>query len=790
MNTPTSCCGTTPAITTTSVPSSYRDPVCGMTVKAESPHVLVMNGETWRFCCAGCLQRFSAEPERFLARIGTPQADEGHAPPALDAAQYTCPMHPEIVTDRFGDCPLCGMSLEPMLPTLEDTGAEAELQDMRRRFFTALPFTLMVSFLAMSGHGYPLPLPVPQAWVELLLVLPVMGWSARPILARSLQSVRLRSPNMWTLIGMGSLSAFLFSFLVTLFPGQSMTMGGGAQGVYFEAAAVIITLTLLGQMMELRARARTGEALRALLRLTPQSAHLVAPDGAEREVPLAEVMAGDQLRVRPGEKIPVDGVVLEGRSEVDESMLTGEPLPALREAGDAISAGTLNLSGNFLMQARKVGASTRLAQIVLLVAQAQRSKAPMQGLADKVAGIFVWMVVVVALASFFAWGLFGPGWSAGLVNGVAVLIIACPCALGLATPMSITVAAGLGALHGLLFRDAAAIEQLDKVDTLIIDKTGTLTAGKPAVEKIFPAQEVGEEQLLQLAASLGQQSEHPLARALADSARAQGLSLHQMSQFTAVIGRGMKGLLEGVPCIAGNALMLQQDGVAVPLTVEASAAINQGATVVHVALGGRLLGSILLRDRLKPEAAATLKQLRAEGMRIVVASGDDPRATKAMTANLPLDEVRGGLSPEDKRALVEHYQSEGRVVAMAGDGSNDAPALAQADVGIAMGSGTDVAVASAALTLLKSDLQGILIARRLAHATCRNMRQNLGFAFLYNALGIPLAAGALYPLTGWLLSPMFAAVAMSLSSVSVISNALRLRRLRLQTDQAGVAQGG
>lgn len=789
MNTPTACRGNTSTVPSTSGPAPYRDPVCGMTVKEESPHVLVLKGETWRFCSAGCLQRFSAEPGRFLTKPVTSLTGETHAPPSLDAAQYTCPMHPEIVTDRFGDCPLCGMSLEPMLPTLEDTGAQAELQDMRQRFFIALPFTLMVSVLAMSGHGHPLPLPLPQAWVELLLVLPVMGWSARPILARSLQSVRLRAPNMWTLIGMGSLSAFLFSFVVTLFPGQSTAMGGSAQGVYFEATAVIITLTLLGQMMELRARARTGEALRALMELTPQSAHLVAPDGTESEVPLSEVMAGDRLSVRPGEKIPVDGVVLEGRSEVDESMLTGEPLPALREAGHAISAGTLNLTGNFRMQARKVGASTRLAQIVLLVAKAQRSKAPMQGLADKVAGIFVWVVVGVALTSFLAWGVLGPGWSAGLVNGVAVLIIACPCALGLATPMSITVATGLAALHGLLFRDAAAIERLDAVDTLVIDKTGTLTAGKPAVEKIFPAPEVDEEKVLQLAASLGQQSEHPLARALVDSARAQGLVLQQMFQFTAVIGSGMKGLLEGVPCIAGNARMLQQAGVAVPQAVEASAAITQGATAVHVVLGDQLLGTIMLRDRLKPEAAATLDQLRAEGMKIVVASGDDPRATRAMTANLPLDEVQGGLSPEDKRALVARYQSEGRVIAMAGDGSNDAPALAQADVGIAMGSGTDVAVASAALTLLKSDLQGILIARRLARATCRNMRQNLGFAFFYNALGIPLAAGALYPFTGWLLSPMFAAAAMSLSSVSVISNALRLRRFRLRTAPLGDTQG-
>ncbi|MBM4226953.1 MAG: heavy metal translocating P-type ATPase [Gammaproteobacteria bacterium] len=778
----TSCCGKTSTSAPTEDVLAFKDPVCGMAVKADSPHVLTLNGETWRFCCAGCLQKFSAEPERFLARILSPQTDEGHAQAAVDADQYTCPMHPEIVTDRFGDCPLCGMSLEPMLPTLEDTGARAELEDMRQRFFVALPFTLLVSFLAMVGHGSPLSLPLPQPWVELLLVLPVMGWSGRPILERSLQSVRLRSPNMWTLIGMGSVSAFLWSLLVALFPEQSAAAGGRAQGVYFEATAVIITLTLLGQILELRARARTGEALRALLELAPQIAHRVAPDGSEEEVPLSEVMVGDRLRVRPGAKIPVDGVVLDGRSEVDESMLTGEPLPALREAGDTVSAGTLNLTGNFLMQAQRVGASTRLAQIVLLVAQAQRSKAPMQGLADKVAGIFVWVVVAVALASFLAWGLVGPGWSAGLVNGVAVLIIACPCALGLATPMSITVATGLGALHGLLFRDAAAIERLDSVDTLVIDKTGTLTAGKPAVVNIIPCPEANAEDVLRIGASLGQRSEHPLARALVGEARAQGLELLQVSGFAAVIGRGMKGLVNGTPCAAGNALMLREANIVTPVATESlDTAVAQGATVIHVALGDRLLGSIVLRDSLKPEAAATLEQLRAEGLSIVVASGDDPRATRAMTADLPLLEVRGGMSPEDKRALVARYQSEGRVVAMAGDGSNDAPALAQADVGIAMGTGTDVAVASAALTLLKGDLRGILVARRLARATSRNMRQNLGFAFLYNALGIPLAAGALYPVTGWLLSPMFAAVAMSLSSVSVISNALRLRRLRLQT---------
>ncbi|MEN9726410.1 MAG: hypothetical protein RL434_776 [Pseudomonadota bacterium] len=776
-----SCCGTPPADSVAAGLPVSKDPVCGMTVKPESPHVLVMDGVTWRFCCAGCLQKFRSEPERFLARIAGLSGQEAQAPAPIPGAQYTCPMHPEIVTDQFGDCPLCGMSLEPMLPSLADAGADAELRDMRRRFFVALPFTLVIAALAMSGHRSPLPLPLPQAWVELLLILPVMGWSALPVLQRGLQSVRMRSPNMWTLIGLGTLSAFFWSCLVTFFPWQSLAGVPGTQGVYFEAAAVIVTLTLLGQMLELRARARTGEALRALLELAPSNAHLITPDGSEKEVPVSEVMVGDRLRVKPGEKIAVDGLLVEGRSEVDESMLTGEPLPVLREAGHRVNAGTLNLTGSFLMQARRVGSETRLAQIVLLVAQAQRTKAPMQSLADRVAGIFFWVVVAVALTSFILWGLLGPGWSSGLVNGVAVLIIACPCALGLATPMSITVATGLGALHGLLFRDAAAIERLAAVDTLIIDKTGTLTSGKPAVENILPCPEVSAAELLQKAASLAQRSEHPLALALVGEARMRGLALAPVTEFTAVIGSGMKGLIDGVPCVAGNATMLEAAGLTHPWGLPAiETASGQGATVVHVALRERLLGSITLRDRLKPEADAALRLLREGGMRIVVASGDTPRATRAMTANLPLDEVHGGLSPEDKRALVALYQSQGRVVAMAGDGSNDAPALAQADVGIAMGTGTDVAVASAALTLLKGDLQGIRIARKLARATCRNMRQNLGFAFVYNALGIPLAAGALYPFTGWLLSPMFAAVAMSLSSVSVISNALRLRRLRLR----------
>ncbi len=779
-----SCCGKPPADGAVAELPMDKDPVCGMTVKPESPHVLVMDGKTWRFCCTGCLQKFRSDPERFLARLAGLSDQEAQTPPPAPGAQYTCPMHPEIVTDQFGDCPLCGMSLEPMFPSLTDAGADAELRDMRQRFFVALPFTLVITGLAMSGHGAPLPLPLPQAWVELLLILPVMGWSARPVLQRGLQSVRMRSPNMWTLIGLGTLSAFLWSCLVTFLPWPSSTGGLGTQGVYFEAAAVIVTLTLLGQMLELRARARTGEALRALLELAPSNAHLIAPDGSEKEIPVSEVLVGDRLRVRPGEKIPVDGLLVEGRSEVDESMLTGEPLPVLREPGHRINAGTLNLTGSFLMQARRVGNETRLAQIVLLVAQAQRTKAPMQSLADKVAGIFVWVVVAVALVSFILWGVLGPGWSAGLVNGVAVLIIACPCALGLATPMSITVATGLGALHGLLFRDAAAIERLDAVDTLVIDKTGTLTAGKPAVENIFPCRDASAGDLLQKAASLAQGSEHPLARALVDEARTRNLTLEPVTEFSAVIGSGMKGVIGGVPCAAGNRALLEAMRVAQPLgTPAVGTAIAQGATVVHVALGEHLLGSITLRDRLKPEAEPTLRLLREGGMRVVVASGDNPEATRAMTANLPLDEVLGGLSPEDKRALVARYQSQGRVVAMAGDGSNDAPALAQADVGIAMGQGTDVAVASAALTLLKGDLQGIQTARKLARASCRNMRQNLGFAFFYNALGIPLAAGVLYPFTGWLLSPMFAAVAMSLSSVSVISNALRLRRLRLHAPE-------
>ncbi len=714
------------------------------------------------------------------------QHDTGAAPAQAMPADmspagtiYTCPMHPEVRQDHPGNCPKCGMTLEPVLPELQEED-NPELRDFQRRFWGTLPLTVVVTMLAMFGHRLGWFDMGTQTWVELLLSLPIVLWAGQPFFVRGWQSVVQRSPNMWTLIGLGTGAAFIYSVAATLVPGLFPVsfFSMGRVGVYFEAAAVIISLTLLGQVLELKARSQTSAAIKALMGLAPRTARRIRDDGAEEDIPLTHVHVGDRLRVRPGEKVPVDGGVLEGASAVDESMLTGEPLPVSKRVGDVLIGATLNTSGALVMRAERVGAATMLAQIVQLVAQAQRSRAPMQRLADVVAGYFVVAVVVIALLTFFAWGLFGPEprWLYGLLNAVAVLIIACPCALGLATPMSIMVATGRGALHGVLFRDAAAIEKLRAIDTLLIDKTGTLTEGRPAFERAVGAPGFSEDEVLRLAASLDQGSEHPLAQAIVAAARDRGLTLGMVEQFDSGSGIGVRGLVEGRALLLGNTTLMQQAGVALEaLQAPAEALRAGGASVMHLAVDGRLAGLLAVADPVKASTPEALALLRSEGVRIVMATGDGWTTARAVGARLGIEEVHGEVQPADKLRLVERLQQEGRVVAMAGDGINDAPALARADVGIAMGTGTDVAMSSAQVTLVKGDLRGIATARALSRATVSNMKQNLLFALLYNALGIPLAAGVLFPWTGWLLSPLIAAAAMSLSSVSVIGNALRLR---------------
>ena len=637
--------------------------------------------------------------------------------------------------------------------------------------------------LAMFGHRLHLFDMATQSWVELVLAAPVVLWAGAPFFQRGWLSLVHRSPNMWTLISLGTGAAFVYSVVATVAPGvfPESFVSMGRVNVYFEAAAVIISLTLLGQMLELRARSQTSAAIRSLLGLAPRTARRVREDGTEEDVPLAHVHVGDRLRVRPGEKVPVDGIVLEGASAVDESMLTGEPLPVTKRAGDRLIGATLNTSGALLMRCERVGADTMLSQIVQMVAQAQRSKAPLQRMADGVAGWFVLAVVGVAVATFLAWGLFGPtqGWAFGLINAVSVLIIACPCALGLATPMSIMVATGRGASQGILFRDAAAIENLRKVDALIVDKTGTLTEGRPAFDRVVPAEGFAAEEVLRLAASLDQGSEHPLADAIVRQAREQDVALDAVVEFDSGSGIGVQGRVAGRRLALGNTALMTQLGVAVDgLAAQAEALRREGASVMHLAVDGVLAGLLAVSDPIKASTPEALAALHAAGIRIVMATGDGETTANSVAARLGIDEVHGEVKPEDKLALVERLQREGRVVAMAGDGINDAPALARADVGIAMGTGTDVAMNSAQVTLVKGDLRSIATARRLSRATVANMRQNLAFALVYNGLGVPLAAGVLYPLTGWLLSPMFAALAMSMSSASVVGNALRLRAQR------------
>ena len=772
-----------------------KDPVCGMSVTPHSAHALQHEGNPVYFCSAACKAKFAANPAKYVPAAAQKLATDAAPAPATattdkpvpavvgaSGAVYTCPMHPEVRQNQPGVCPKCGMALEPEMPSL-DEGENPELADFKRRFIWTLPLTIVVTVLAMAGHRLQWFEMTTQSWIELVLSLPIVLWAGWPFLQRGWQSVVDRSPNLWTLIGLGTGAAFTYSVVATLvpevFPVSFTAMGRVA--VYFEAAAVIISLTLLGQILELKARSQTSAAIKSLLGLAPKTARRINDDGGEEDVPLTHVHVGDMLRVRPGEKVPVDGVVMEGGSAVDESMLTGEPMPVSKRVGDKLIGATLNTNGALVMRSEKVGAQTVLANIVQMVVQAQRSRAPMQRMADQVAGYFVVTVVGIALLTFVVWGLFGPdpSWVYGLINAVAVLIIACPCALGLATPMSIMVATGRAATQGVLFRDAAAIENFCKVDTLIVDKTGTLTEGKPRFDRVVGSQGFSEDEVLRLAASLDQGSEHPLADAIVRAARERNLVLNKVKGFESSTGIGVRGTLAGRQLALGNTALMTQLGVATEVwKTQAESLRTEGASVMVLAVDGQAVGLLAVSDPIKANTAEALATLTASGIRVIMATGDGLTTAKAVAAKLGITEVQGEVKPADKLALVEKLQREGRIVAMAGDGINDAPALAKADVGVAMGTGTDVAMNSAQVTLVKGDLRGIAQARAISTETVANMKQNLGFAFVYNALGVPLAAGVLYPFTGWLLSPMIAALAMSLSSVSVVSNALRLRKVR------------
>ncbi|WP_394235578.1 heavy metal translocating P-type ATPase [Pseudomonas anguilliseptica] len=766
---------------------SQHDPVCGMAVKPDSPFSESHEGQTYRFCSAKCQEKFRAAPTSYS---NPPKSTEHQhheaAPPSSGAAgtaEYTCPMHPEIRQPKPGNCPICGMTLEAVIPELEEE-ENSELKDFSRRFWWTLPLTIIVTVLAMAGHSLTLFHGATQNWVELALATPVTLWGGWVFFARGIDSVRHRSPNMWTLIGLGTAAAYLYSVAATLAPQlfPQAFFQDGRIGVYFEAAAVIISLTLLGQMLELKARSQTSAAIKSLLGLASKTARRIKPDGLEEDIPLTHVHLGDHLRVRPGEKVPVDGTVLEGESAVDEAMLTGEPLPVTKRVGDTLIGATMNTHGSLVMQAQKVGADTMLSQIVQMVARAQRSKAPMQRMADAVAGYFVLGVIAIAILTFFGWGLFGPesGWVFGLINAVAVLIIACPCALGLATPMSVMVSTGKAATSGVLFRDASAIENLCKIDTLIVDKTGTLTEGRPVFHSAEGAGPFEPNEVLRLAASLDQGSEHPLAHAIVDYARTQGIELAKPDSFESGSGIGVRGQVEGRQLQLGNTALMADAGVdATPLSNRAEQLRLEGISIVFLAVDGVLAGLLAVSDPIKPTSKQAVTRLQEVDVKVIMATGDGLTTARAVARELGIEEVHGEVKPQDKEKLVADLQSYGRRVAMAGDGINDAPALARADVGIAMGTGTDVAMNSAQVTLVKGDLMGILRARTLSVATVKNMRQNLAFAFIYNAMGIPLAAGVLYPLTGHLLSPMIAALAMSVSSASVVFNALRLRKIRI-----------
>ncbi|MHB1056533.1 MAG: heavy metal translocating P-type ATPase [Rhodanobacter sp.] len=759
------------------------DPVCGMTVDPRTAkHRTEHDGHTHYFCAARCREKFEADPAAYL--------DERQAPPAAPAGTvYTCPMHPEVQQVGPGDCPKCGMALEPMMPSLdEDDGGE--LASMTRRFRALLALTLPVFALAMGPHlfGWHLPAPWDGAagWVEAVLASVVALWGGAPFFARGWRSLKPWHPNMYTLIALGTGVAWLYSAVAFLLPGifpAGFRDMHGRVAVYFESAAVIVTLVTLGDFLELRARRRTGAALKALLELAPKTARRIAADGSERDVPLDEVHAGDVLRVRPGEKVPVDGVVIDGESHVDESMLTGEPMPVAKAKDEPLTGGTVNRDGALTMRAQKVGGGTMLAQIVALVAQAQRSRAPLQRVADKVAAWFVPAVVAVALLAFAAWAIVGPEprLTHALVAAVSVLIIACPCALGLATPISVMVASGRGAQHGVLFKDAGAIEGLRGIDTLVVDKTGTLTLGKPVLTGLVALGDRSREDLLALASALERPSEHPLARAIVVAADAEGVATLAATDFRSLTGRGVGANVDGSAVALGNAKLMAESQVAIgeDATARAEQLRGQGATVMFLAVDGTLAALLAVADRIKPDTPSAIRALHAAGLRIVMLTGDNATTARSVARELGIDEVHADVSPADKAAVVNALRAEGRRVAMAGDGINDAPALAASDIGIAMGGGTDVAMESASVTLVKGELGAIVRARRLSQATVRNIRQNLFFAFAYNAVGVPLAAGALYPWFGITLSPMIAALAMSLSSVSVVGNALRLRRAAL-----------
>jgi len=758
-----------------------KDPVCGMTIDPHTAkHKHTHEGSVWYFCSAGCRQRFIAAPDKYRSGKQTTE-------PEPAGTVYTCPMHQQIRQVGPGFCPICGMALEPV-----DAGAESgpnpDLIDMRRRFWIGLVLTIPVVILEMGGHLANLHMLLGERfgnWLQLVLATPVVLWAGWPFFVRGWASVKSRNLNMFTLIAMGTGVAWTYSILATLFPGQFPSAFRGSDGavaVYFEAAAVITVLVLLGQVLELKAREQTSGAIKALLNLAPKRARRVGSDGNDEDVALEDVAVGDRLRARPGESIPVDGEIVDGRSSIDESMVTGESMPVTKSAGDKVIGGTMNLSGSFIMRADRVGRDTMLARIVQMVAEAQRSRAPIQRLADQVAGWFVPLVIAVAVLAFVAWGLWGPEprFAYGLIAAVSVLIIACPCALGLATPMSIMVGVGRGAQAGVLIKNAEALERFEKVDTIVVDKTGTLTEGQPRVVAVRPAAPFAEDDILRLAASLERASQHPLAGAIVSAAKQRNLPLADVEEFDAPVGKGIIGNVEGRRLVIGNARLLTDSGINLDaLVAEADLLRQQGATAIFMAIDGKAAGVVAIADPIKDTTPAAIAALQAEGIRVVMLTGDNATTAQAVAAKLGITDVQADVLPQDKSEVVQHLRGQGRVVAMAGDGINDAPALAGADVGIAMGTGTDVAMESAHVTLLKGDLNGIVRARRLSAATMSNIRQNLFFAFIYNAAGVPVAAGLLYPLLGVLLSPIIAAAAMALSSVSVIGNALRLRTVSL-----------
>jgi P-type Cu+ transporter len=761
-----------------------RDPVCGMTVEpAAAKYRAEHDGVTYYFCAAVCRAKFVADPAKYL----TP-SQPAPKTPAPTGVIYTCPMHPQIRRTEPGSCPICGMALEPVAAGSE-TGPSAELVDMTRRFWIGAALAVPTVILEMGAHFPGLDLhryvsPQMSVWIQFLLASPVVLWAGWPFFERGWASVRNRSLNMFSLISLGVGAAYLYSLAATFAPGlfPPSLRQEGVVAVYYEAAAVITVLVLLGQVLELRAREKTGSAIRALLNLAPKTARRIRSDGSDEEVPLEQVQIGDRLRVRPGDSIPVDGIVLDGRSAVDESMVTGESMPVEKEPDAKVIGGTINGTGSLIMRAEKVGSDTMLARIVHMVAEAQRSRAPIQRLADIVSAWFVPAVILVAVVAFIGWMIWGPppAFAYALVAAVSVLIIACPCALGLATPMSIMVGVGKGATAGVLIRNAEALERFEKIDTLVVDKTGTLTEGKPRVVAVVPAEGFDEATVLSLGASLERSSEHPLAAAIVASAKQRGLALQDVGEFSSVTGQGVTGRINGRPVAVGNAKLLKDLGIAgAGLETRADELRREGATAMFVAVEGRPAGIIAVADPIKATTPAALASLRADGVRIVMLTGDNRTTAAAVAAKLAITDIEAEVLPEQKNAIVRRLRSEGRAVAMAGDGVNDAPALAEADVGVAMGTGTDVAMQSAGVTLVKGDLAGIARARTLSRATMRNIRQNLVLAFVYNALGIPLAAGVLYPAFGLLLSPIVAAAAMSFSSVSVIANSLRLRFARL-----------